>query len=101
MPYEAGQACLPARSVRATTTSVVSPASKYATNFTRHTRFAIRSPTPPEPMIYRTRNKSHNFTCSHLGLAWDLAGVVASKARLTERAIGGRPFKTAPTTWGE
>jgi len=50
--------------MRATSTSVVSPVSNSATNFTRHTSFGTSSPSSREPKIYRSRNKPHKFAWS-------------------------------------
>ena len=62
-PRSARPACS-SRSMRATSTSVVSPASNSVTSLTRHTNFVTSSPSPREPKTYRNRNKPHRFACS-------------------------------------
>ena len=52
-------------------TSVVSPVSNSATNFTRHTS----SPSSREPKVYRRRNKPHQF-------AWSLPYSVLNHAKI-------------------
>jgi hypothetical protein len=62
-PRSARPACS-SRSRRATSTSVVSPASNSATNLARHTSFGTRSPSSRELKTYRTRNKPYRIACS-------------------------------------
>jgi hypothetical protein len=61
---EVAKSARSSRSMRATSTSDVSPAPNSVTNLTRHTSLATSSPSFREPKTYRSRNKPQRFACS-------------------------------------